>query len=275
MPRSCSSILLTVIVAAGLSLAASGPPPALADANLNCDAYAGAAIAQNGQNLAQNCGFTGGRWSNAFRAHADWCAAPGTTMADLVREDRSRQEALAQCASRAIRHQRACQAYARQAVADRAAAAGARCGVSGGRWSSDYARHFEWCLTASTSTRDGETAARRNQLAGCLAARRAAADQARRDACARYAAMAVGQQKENGARGCAFSGKRWSGDFFSHFNWCMAAGPDMAGRETAARNSALEKGCMLKVCTTRKVASVTPPFFKSVTRCRMVPRQAR
>lgn len=52
-------------------LVATFVAPAAADANLNCDAYAGAAVAQNQQNLAQNCGFGGGRWLSNFKAHFD------------------------------------------------------------------------------------------------------------------------------------------------------------------------------------------------------------
>ena len=65
--------------------------PSAADPNLNCNAYAGAAVAQNQQNVGQQCGFNGGRWLDDFKAHFDWCAAPATTMANLVAEDTARQ----------------------------------------------------------------------------------------------------------------------------------------------------------------------------------------
>ena len=120
----------------------------VADANLNCSAYAGAAVAENKQNMAQNCGFTGSGWSNDFNAHASWCSLPNTKMADLVAQDKARQQALTQCANKAVQAEKACQDYAQKAVGAIAAANGMGCGFSGGRWTGAYAAHFNWCLTA-------------------------------------------------------------------------------------------------------------------------------
>jgi hypothetical protein len=248
--------------------------PSAADPNLNCNAYAGAAVAQNQQNVVQHCGFDGGRWLDDFQSHFAWCAAPATTMANLVAEDTARQQALTECANRAVEAQQACQVYAQAAVGDAAAASAQQCGLSGGAWSTDYAGHFNWCLTAPQSARDQETNARLNQLAGCMAAKQAAADQAMRDSCAKYASTAVGQQMENASRQCNFTGGRWAVDFFAHFNWCMGVGPGPAGAENVVRSGALASDCMMRVCTTRDEVSITPPFFQSVTSCRDVPKPA-
>jgi hypothetical protein len=196
-------------------------------------------------------------------------------MADLVVEDTARQDALVECANRAVQAQQACQVYAQQAVGAAAAAQSNSCGLGGGRWGGDYAAHFNWCLTAPQSAREQENAARENQLAGCLSAKQAAADKAQRDACAGYAATAVGQQKENESRQCNFSGGRWSGDFFAHFNWCMGAGPGPPDQEASIRVAALTNDCMARLCTTRQEASIVPPFFQSTTSCRNVPKPAR
>lgn len=264
-----------VVAVTALAIACLMPiAPAAASPDLNCNAYARAAVAQNQQNLAQNCGFTDGRWSNDSQGHFAWCVAPATTMANLVAEDTARQEALTECANRAVEAQQACQLYAQSAVGDSAAATAQACGFGGGAWSTDYAAHFNWCLTAPQSARDQETNARLNQLAGCMAARQAAADQALRDGCAQYAATAVGQQQENASRQCNFSGGRWSGDFFAHFDWCMGVGTASAGGENAIRANALVAECMVLVCTTRDEVSITPPFFQSVTSCRNVPKPA-
>jgi hypothetical protein len=262
-------------VAVGVFVSLALPQPAPADPNLNCNAYAGAAVAQNQQNIAQKCGFSGGAWLSDIKPHFDWCAAPATTMAHLVAEDTARQNALIECANRAVQAQQACQSYAQQAVGAATAAQSNSCGFGGGRWGSDYAVHFNWCLTAPQSSRDQETAARANQLAGCISAKQAAADQAKRDACAKYSATAVGQQSENESRQCGFSGGRWTGDFFAHFNWCMGVGPEPADQETSIRVAALTNDCMMRVCTTREEASIVPPFFQSTTSCRNVPKPAR
>lgn len=263
-----------VLYSIALALAAVASPT-LADENLNCDAYAGAAVAQNQQNLAQNCGFTGGRWISQAKPHYDWCRAPTTQMEHLVVEDESRTAALAECANRAIVAQQACQAYAQQAVGAAEAAIANACGIGGGGWSRNYADHFNWCLGAPQAARDQETAARTNQLQGCIAAKQAAADQARRDACAQYAASAVGQQKENASRSCSFTGGRWNADFFVHFHWCMGVGSGQAQQETTVRVNALKNDCMMRVCTTRDTASIVPPFFSKTTSCRDVPKPAQ
>jgi hypothetical protein len=262
----------SALLSAGLACALLGD--ARADANLNCDAYAGAAVAQNQQNLAQGCGLTGGAWSNDFNAHRNWCRAPGTKMANLTAEDNARSAALAKCGNKPKLDQQACQTYAKKAVIAAEAAATRKCGLKGGRWSADFGSHFNWCIGADPDGRTAEDDARANQLQGCLDAQAAAAETTRKDACAKYAAVAVASQKENASRQCNFTGGRWAGDFFSHFNWCVGVGPQAAAKETGIRLAALKKDCMMKVCKTEDIVSMTPPFLSSKTTCKFVPRPA-
>jgi hypothetical protein len=247
-------------------------PAALADANLNCDAYAGAAVAQQQQNLAQGCGFSGPAWSADFAAHRNWCLSPATKMANLTNENNARNAALAQCAAKPKLDQQACQTYANRAVTVAKAAAERSCGFKGGRWVADYATHFNWCLSASQGARDQEDKARTDQLDACAATQAAAGEQAKKDACGQYAAMAVDQQKENAGRSCGFTGGRWAGDWQAHFNWCMGVGPQTASKETAIRAGALKNDCMNRVCTTTETVSPLPPFISSTTSCRNVPK---
>jgi hypothetical protein len=149
-------------------------PVAQADTNLNCDAYAGAATAQNQQNETLNCGFSGLAWSGDFEAHRKWCLAPGTKMHNLTAEDNARKHALAQCAAKPKLDQAACQTFAKRAVTAADAAAKHGCGFGGNRWLVDYGAHFNWCLSASEAARDDEDHARANQLQGCLDAQSAA-----------------------------------------------------------------------------------------------------
>jgi hypothetical protein len=87
---------IATLVLGGLVLAAD----ARADTNLNCDAYAAAAVAQNQQNIAWGCGLTGLAWSNDLIGHRNWCLAPATKMPNLTHEDNARTSALAQCGDR-------------------------------------------------------------------------------------------------------------------------------------------------------------------------------
>jgi hypothetical protein len=73
---------------------------ARADSNLNCDAYADAAVAQNQQNITLGCGFAGPAWSDDFAAHRNWCLAPATGMPNLTSEDQARTSALARCSNK-------------------------------------------------------------------------------------------------------------------------------------------------------------------------------
>jgi hypothetical protein len=255
--------LISMLFATSLLLVASG---ATADPNLNCDAYAGAAVAQQLQNMAQGCGFAGPAWSTDFAGHRNWCLAPATTMANLAAEDQARQSALAQCASKPKVDQAACQTYANRALMVANAAAQRQCGFGGGRWSLDYGTHFDWCLGAPQSARDQEDKARTDQFDACSATQAAAADQARKDACGKYAAIAVDQQKENEGRQCEFTGGRWAGDWFAHFDWCMGAGPEAGAQETALRATALQNDCMYLVCHTDS------GVFSSTTSCKNQPK---
>lgn len=271
MKFSCFAVSLRAI-AAVFVLTPVSATRVQADANLNCDAYAGAAVAQNQQNENLGCGFSGGAWSSDFNAHRKWCLASGTKMENLAAEDKARSAALAQCGAKPKLDQAACQTFAKRAVMAADAAAKRSCGFGGGRWSVDYGSHFNWCLSASQPARDQEDQARANQLQGCLDAQASAADKSKKDACAKYAAIAVAQQSENVSRKCNFTGGRWSGEWQAHFDYCLGAGPDPVSKETAARISALAKDCMMRLCTTRDEVSVVPPFFKSVTSCRNVPK---
>lgn len=176
--------------------------PGAADSHLNCSAYAGAAVSQQEQNLAFKCGFNGPAWSADFGGHAAWCNT--AQMADLVREDEGRKAALQQCAAKPALRQAACQVYAENALLQIKTAAAAQCGFGGPAWGADYAPHFNWCLAAPAAARVSEDAARGNQLAGCLSARKAA----REAECLAYAQAALLQQSQNLQNSCGFTGGR-------------------------------------------------------------------
>lgn len=245
-------------------------PPAVATSHLNCQAYAALAIAQQEQNIQMKCGFAGGRWSTDFNGHFKWCQT--STMAKLTAEDKARKQALAQCAKKPQEDQQACQAYADEAVKQQKANKAKNCGLKGGAWSEDYAAHFGWCLKASNSQRAGANNSRNEQLAGCFSAKTAAEDQALKDACAQYAAVAVNQQTENLTRKCNFTGGAWNKDWNVHFKWCMGGQIKKTKQQTTARQAALKTQCMKRVCTTTEEVLLYPPFVRTTTKCRNVPK---
>lgn len=234
---------------------------------LNCSAYAATAVAQNDQNVMQQCGFAGLRWSNDLSAHFKWCET--VTMADLTAEDNARKSMLAQCAEKPKQDQQACQTYAKAAVEHQLANRSQGCGFSGGAWSENYAAHFDWCLKAVPDARASEGNARYQQLLGCFAAQKSA----RKDACAAYAGTAVAQQKENETRGCKFTGGPWSANWAEHFAWCETVKQNESDKETAVRVAALRDQCLKKVCHWTRHCTGFPTFTCTTTvKCKNVPR---
>ena len=72
----------------------------LADANLNCNAYAQSAVNQQAMNLKLKCGFKGGAWSSNYAGHAAWCKQTNVKMADLTNQQKIRQKALNSCSQK-------------------------------------------------------------------------------------------------------------------------------------------------------------------------------
>jgi|CXWL01.1.fsa_nt_gi hypothetical protein len=66
-----------------------------------------------------------------------------------------------------------CERYSTTAVAAEIENRNLACGGTGGRWTTDYQAHFDWCLgqNGERSTPDAETAARAETLESCRAAK--------------------------------------------------------------------------------------------------------
>ena len=149
------------LVAAGLILSVE----ARADQNLNCDAYAAAAVAQQNENLALRCGFAGGAWSANYEGHRAWCLLPGVAMANLTHEDRARGDGLKLCKQK----QAACADYAALAIEQNRSNKRFNCGLAGGRWSDEATGHRDWCMTANVTQTTNESSARQAALLTCTA----------------------------------------------------------------------------------------------------------
>lgn len=71
------------------------PPDRQTSRNRECDRYATDAVAKNKLNLENKCGFTGGRWSNNYNGHYEWCL--GAPELFRVTETNARNSALKNC----------------------------------------------------------------------------------------------------------------------------------------------------------------------------------
>lgn len=136
-----------------------------ADDNLNCDAYATAAVAQQERNVALGCGYGGGAWSTDYYGHRNWCLQGNVRMADLTEEDGGRAGALEICLAKT----QACDAYAAVALQQSRLNDEAACGQTGGRWSPDVAGHRAWCMVAPPDASRTEMELRSTILQACTA----------------------------------------------------------------------------------------------------------
>jgi len=62
---------------------------------------------------------------------------------------------------------RRCKVYATLAVGQQSANQAASCGLSGGRWDSNYDNHYNWCVNQKANTSNAESLARTRQLNSC------------------------------------------------------------------------------------------------------------
>jgi hypothetical protein len=140
------------------------------------------------------------------------------------------------------------------------------------RWSTDYAGHIRWCLSANPSNVEHQ-ARLRDIVSGACAA------------CQNYVTFAVQHARENDQLKCGRGGPRWSTDQGGHMRWCQGQhlNPDDAAQhrqavvdEQNARASEIET-CKLtpKVGSglSTSTAVVPPPKPRATTRLDGVPRR--
>ena len=112
-----------------------------------------------------------------------------------------------------------CREYASHAVdvARRGKSVPCPLGDPGGRWSTQFNDHFNWCRTVKDRTLDEENVARDTLVSAC------SRDHA---SCQRYADQAVAQFKRIGDLRCEAVRSppgRWSLNNRSHYDWCRQA----------------------------------------------------
>jgi hypothetical protein len=147
-----------------------------------------------------------------------------------------------------------CASYARNAVRQNDENQRRDCGFKGGRWSSNYDRHYRWCRDTSYDKADKENRDRQKDLQRC---RRGSGypgpdrgdpdgpgsgSSDRRTFCESYARNAVWQGNENRNKGCGFSGPLWHTDYRGHYDWCLQVS------NSATAEASLRRGRELKLC---------------------------
>ena len=147
---------------------------ASADPNLNCDAYAQAAIEQQSKNLQLKCGFKGPAWQLNHANHKNWCLSPGVGIMAVSQEDHRRKEALKTCQSKKMvfipLQFKDCNKYAQNAVDQQTLNLAFQCGHKGKAWSTNFLGHRDWCAlkTVTVAMVNGETKGRADVLKKCI-----------------------------------------------------------------------------------------------------------
>ena len=145
-----------------------------ADTNLNCDAYAQAAIDQQAKNMALKCGLSGKAWSTNYNGHKNWCLSNGVGIVQVSDENRNRETALKSCGQKKIFYipmaLKDCNKYAQNAIDQQTANIALKCGKSGKGWSTNYNAHKNWCETNGVSVAmiNTETSRRGVAVGACL-----------------------------------------------------------------------------------------------------------
>jgi len=142
----------------------------------------------------------------------------------------------------------ACDQYAKNAIAQLKQAQSLGLPTSPPVWDDNYQRHYNWCLGQSENALEQGSALRQVEIdrakktsvdsavsnpigsavkktyplqvqnpVKTISAQQQNSDQA----CSRYAAESVRQNKENLSLGAGFTGASWSNDFRAHLRWCL------------------------------------------------------
>jgi len=228
--------------------------PALADNNLNCNAYAQSAIDQQNQNLKQKCGFKGGRWSLDFAGHLNWCKKSNIKMHNLTNEQKARIKALGQCTStkqQAKDQQKEqkleaarCGLYALAApkiVADH----GKACNKNNGKPSKFQLKQY--CKKIGSKAAMAENKQLLRDAKSC---------KFKSSYCKKYAASMVKYAKKNIKHKCGYQSSHYDNNSKGHNQWCLSAPTKLSKK--ALKDA--RKG--IKACTTDRIKVFDKPGGK-------------
>jgi hypothetical protein len=144
----------------------------------------------------------------------------------------------------------ACKSYAFNASSSQVSNLSGRCGYSGRRWLDNDDEHLRWCLQAPEAAVTSEAGIRFALLGVCGRGQPFMR-------CDQYARQAVAQVGEAAARGCGFTGDRWTASYEGHLTWCIGH-PDQAAIETRER-----EGPLSQCRTSRPLPGGSPPTVQN------------
>ncbi len=133
----------------------------------------------------------------------------------------------------------------------------------GGRWQSNEANHFNWCLTAQPAAATAQTDQRANDVKSCKTQKEAERPRPRPGLnftidlsfgqgrpivsgpkaafCQKYANEAIRQNQRQEWLGCGYFGNRWWTNRDAHFRYCMNNPRSASLRELDARKVELRQ----------------------------------
>lgn len=217
---------LIVALTAHLAL----PGPAQAESAEVCRQYAQAAVDAFRENQTRGCRFADQRWQGDFDNHLNWCLGAPTQWVKNEREFRTNLLRVCRREPQAV----VCKVYAANAVGDERSNVSNRCGFAGGRWQLNHDEHLRWCLQTPPDAVNRETGVRDALLNVC-------GRQQNHVRCDQYARRAAAQVAEGSARGCNFSGPRWTPSYEDHLTWCVGQPAEAAESERRNREGPLSQ----------------------------------
>ncbi|MCF8534150.1 MAG: hypothetical protein K9G48_14170 [Reyranella sp.] len=156
-------VFLLVLAVPAMAQGSFGP-----QAIESCNDYV--ARAQSEVQMAKGCGFPGPRWSQDPAVHMKWCEQ--VSAKERGREDEERRTALVGCRgdSGPVKIKN-CNEYAARSRSqiELAQSLASNCTFEGMRWSPNVVQHMHWCNRTPASRHETEDAARRAELAACMA----------------------------------------------------------------------------------------------------------
>ncbi|QBQ55163.1 hypothetical protein [Nitrosococcus wardiae] len=144
------------------------PPFSYAASKMYCSIYTKTAVAQNAQNIKNNCGYTGPRWNSDPEHHKEWCLNASAQAAQG--EDLARIGQLAKCPGVQFPTgaDKRCNMYSIVSIGQNKANLSTGCELSGPTWNANYIHHYSWCLNASQELTNAQITARQRELDKCV-----------------------------------------------------------------------------------------------------------
>jgi hypothetical protein len=126
-----------------------------------------------------------------------------------------------------------CLAYAQKAMAQLSRSMDLKCKFKGAKWSRKRQEHLDWCLTVGPEQAAAMERARDEEMAQCVANKEKA------PWCEEYAMESVLQYQRAVDGNCRQEGTLWSGDYGTHYDFCMNFSQNRTQNELGAREAQL------------------------------------